>query len=384
MHIALVTHDLVTGSGQGRVNLELTRYLLSRDVRVTLLADTVAPELLDAGAEWIPLQPKPLADAVDLIKVWGFKKMANSTLDDIGDRFDAVLACGVTLSCPHTINVAHFVHGTWLDSPFHASKVASGPQAWYQQVFGTLNARWEQQTFLNAQTVVAVSEMVRDELVEIGVPPEKIEVIVNGVDTQEFQPGLADRTALELPEDVVLGLFVGDIQSPIKNLDGVLRCIAEVPDIHLAVAGTLEQSPYPKLANSLGIDDRVHFLGFRRDIADLMRAVDFFTLPSRRDSCPLVLLEAMASGLPVITSRQVGTSNLVGDGECGFVLDTPDDHETLRDGLRTLRDDRSSRSRMGQAARTVAERHSWERTSQQYLQLLTKHVDGISLQEPVH
>jgi len=383
MHVALVTHDLVSGSGQGRVNLELTRFLLSRDVRVTLLADTVAPELLDAGAEWIPLHPKPFADSIDLIKVWRFKQMADSTLNDIGDHFDAILACGVTLSCSHTINAVHFVHGTWLNSPFHASKVASGPQAWYQQVFGTLNARWERETFSSARTVVAVSEMVRDELVEIGVPPEKIEVIVNGVDTQEFHPGPADRASLGLPEDDTLGLFVGDLQSPIKNLDGVLRCLAEIPDIHLAVAGALEESPYPKLARSLGLDDRVHFLGFRRDIADLMRAADFFTLPSRRDSCPLVLLEAMASGLPVITSRQVGTSNLIADGECGFIVDTPDDYETLRDGLRTLRDDRSSRSKMGRAARAVAERHSWERTSQQYLQLLEQHIAGSSHRKSV-
>ena len=247
-----------------------------------------------------------------------------------------------------------------------------------QYAFGALNARWERQTFAQAQTVVAVSDMVRDELIQIGVPAAKIEVIVNGVDIDEFQPGPADRSALGLPEDVPLGLFVGDIQSPIKNLDTVFHGLTDVPALHLAVAGALPRSPYPALARSLGIEDRVHFLGFRRDIADLMRAADFFTLPSRRDSCPLVLLEAMASGLPIITSRQVGTANLVEESECGFVLHAPDDHDTLRHGLTALRDDPSLRAEMGRAARAMAERHSWKRMSEQYLDLLRQQVSSSS------
>jgi glycosyltransferase involved in cell wall biosynthesis len=374
VRLAIVTHNVVKGDGQGRVNLELAHHLLAQGVEVTLLADTVDDKLI--GAEFIPLHPKPFADAVDLIKVWRFRQMANGVLDDMGDRFDAVLACGVTLNRPHTINAVHFVHGSWLNSPFHASKVQSGPRAWYQYAFSALNARWERQTFSKATTIVAVSGMVRDELTQIGVPSDKIEVIVNGVDIDEFQPGPADRSKLGLPANVPLGLFVGDIQSPIKNLDGVLRGLADVTDIHLAVAGALPRSPYPALAESLGIADRIHFLGFRRDIADLMRTADFFTLPSRRDSCPLVLLEAMASGLPIIVSRQVGTADLVEEGECGFVLRTPDDYDTLRRGLTAFRDDYSLRAEMGRAARTIAERHSWKQMSQQYLDLLREQVQS--------
>src|SRR5690606_25250574 len=109
-----------------------------------------------------------------------------------------------------------------------------------------------------------------------------------------------------LPDAVPLALFVGDIQSSIKNLDAGLAALVQVPGLHLAVAGRIGTSPYPAMAEGLGVQDRVHFLDFRSDIADLMRAADFFVLVSRRDSCPLVLIEAVSSGLPVVTARTVG------------------------------------------------------------------------------
>jgi glycosyltransferase involved in cell wall biosynthesis len=117
----------------------------------------------------------------------------------------------------------------------------------------------------------------------------------------------------------------------------------------------------------------VHFLGFRDDVAALMRAADLFVLPSRRDSCPLVLLEALASGLPVVTARTVGTAGLV-EPESGFVLDRPDDTEALAEALRALVADAERRRAMGRAARAVAERHSWEKMAEQYVDLFKQHL----------
>lgn len=364
MRIALVSHNIVKGDGQGRVNYELARHLCKKGGTVHLLADRVAPELSDLGCRWHPIHPG--FESIDLLKVARFTRLADARLRGLNDSFDAVLACGVVLTHPHTVNAVHFVHGPWLRSPYHNARQQSGIQSWYQYAFSALNARWEKHTFDRARRVVAVSEMVRRELREIGVPDDKISVVVNGVDLQEFAPGPADRNVLGLPEASLLGLFVGDIKSPIKNLDTVLRALVAVPHVHLAVAGTTDGSPYPALAADLGVEDRVHFLGFRRDVAQLMRAADVFLLPSRRDSCPLVLLEALASGLPVIASRNVGNANLLGDS-AGFVLDDPEDADTLSTHLSTLATDPSLRSSMGRAARGIAERHSWEQMAARYL-----------------
>lgn len=367
MRVALVTHNIVKGDGQGRVNFELARYLCRQGVEVHLLADRVAPSLTDMGCIWHPVHPG--FDDVDLLKVERFRRLADAKLEELEDQFDLIVACGVVLTRAHDVNAVHFVHGPWLASPFHNSKQQSGLQSWYQYMFTSLNARWETQTFAEAEQVVAVSKMVKRELLEIGVPEDKISVIVNGVDTDEFQPGPVDRGALGLPEEPILGFFAGDIQSPIKNLDTVLRALPQVSNLHLAVAGDVDGSPYPDLAAELGISDRVHFLGFRRDVPDLMRGADFFLLPSRRDSCPLVLLEALASGLPVITSSNVGNANLV-DESAGFVLEDPEDVDTLASHARTLATTPSLRASMSESARAIAENYSWDRMAKRYLDLL--------------
>lgn len=366
MRVALISHTIEPGDGQGRVNHELARYLCEQGVDVHLLADRVDPALEELGCTWHPVHPE--IDAVDLLKFARFARLVDKRLDAMNVSFDVILGCGAVLSRPHAVNAVHFVHGPWLDSPYHNSRQQPGLQGLYQYAFTSLNARWEKQTFRQAGRVVAVSEMVRRELLEIGVPDDKIDVIVNGVDAREFAPGPADHRALDLPDVPFLGLFVGDIKSPIKNLDTVLRALVDVPNVHLAVAGRQDGSPYPALAADLGVAGRVHFLGFRRDVADLMRAADAFLLPSRRDSCPLVLLEAIASGLPVIASQNVGNANLI-DDTAGFVLDDPEDAETLARHLTTLATNPALRFTLGRAARTVAVRHSWDRMAERYLTL---------------
>jgi len=127
----------------------------------------------------------------------------------------------------------------------------------------------------------------------------------------------------------------------------------------LAVAGDTAKSPYPNLAGKLGVTDRVHFLGMRSDIAALMRAVDAFILPSRFEPFGLVLLEASACGLPVITSRAAGAcESLAADGM--ILLDDAEDTDGLSAALRTLARDAKLRERMGRSARRAAERLPWK------------------------
>ncbi len=367
MKFAIVTHNVIRGDGQGRVNYEFVRFLLDRGDDVTLFADAVDETLIQDGVRWIHVRPG--FEEIDLLKVWRFRMLANRALRNHSGSFDRIVACGVVTDHPHDLNVAHFVHGTWIRSPFHDSKIRKSFRSAYQWVFSSLNARWERQVFDSARQVGAVSAMVRDELATIGVAPEKLVVLGNGVDTDEFKPGPAVRRDFGLPEDVPVALFVGDLQSSIKNLDTLLAAAKHVPNLHVAVAGRPEGSPFPAMADSMGLSNRVHFLGFQRDVAGLMRACDFFVLVSRRDSCPLVVLEALASGLPVVTATTVGNADLVGD-RCGFVVDNPEDVDGVADALRKLSDNTELRDRLSQNARQQALQHSWERMSMRYLDAL--------------
>ena len=155
---------------------------------------------------------------------------------------------------------------------------------------------------------------------------------------------------------------------PRKNLDTVLRALPGVAGLHLAVVGTVAGSPYPALARSLGVAERVHFLDFRADIAALMRCADLFVFPSRYEPFGIVVLEAMNAGLPVITARAVGAADLVTPA-CGVVLAEADDVEGLTAALRRLAADPALRACMGRHARAAAEEHTWVRMAESYVSL---------------
>ncbi len=246
-------------------------------------------------------------------------------------------------------------------------------------MYGKLNSYWEKQAFKNTDLVIAVSEKIRQDLMEIGVPRSRTEVIHNGVDIDEFMPGHLDRKQWGLPEGVPLALFAGDIRTSRKNLDSVLKAVKNVPDLHLAVLGGTDGSPYPAMADELELSDRVHFLGFRKDVAQVMRAVDFFVFPSRYEACTLVLMEAMSSGLPVITASSAGGAELVSP-DCGFVLADSEDLEQLTEYLQALTQNPEQRIVMGKASRQLAEQHLWVSKAKLYIDLFEKFIAEQSSQ----
>lgn len=370
MRIAIVTHNVARGDGQGRVCLELVRHALAAGHAVVVLADRVDAEVTDLGAAWVPVHPRPARPA--LLKGVSFSRRADRVLAELQPAPDVVIAHGAVLArARHDVNVAHFVHGAWARSPVHTARLRGGLYGAYQRLYTALNARWERDAFARAGVVVAVSERVRGELASIGVAPDRVRVIPNGVDPDEFRPGTESRTKLGLPEGVPLALFVGDIRTPLKNVGGVLEAVARVPGLHVAVAGGVEGSPAPAHAARLGLADRVHFLGYRRDVPALLRAADLLVHPSRYETFSLVVLEAMASGLPVVTAATVGAAPLVAEAG-GVVLGSPDDGDALVDALGCLANEPARRHQLGIRARAVAEAHSWAAMAASYLKLVAE------------
>jgi glycosyltransferase involved in cell wall biosynthesis len=138
-----------------------------------------------------------------------------------------------------------------------------------------------------------------------------------------------------------------------------------VPDIHLAVAGELRSQRFPKLARSLGISDRVHFVGFRKaDLFEVMAAADVFVMASHYEPFGLVILEAMAAGTAVITARCVGASSLV--GPAGVVLAQADDVVGLAIALARLVANPKLTAEMGRRGKEIARGHSVDRMAEGY------------------
>ncbi|MCV3213010.1 glycosyltransferase family 4 protein [Plectonema radiosum NIES-515] len=367
MKLCIVTHQVKKGDGQGRVNYEIAKEVIRRGHHLTLLATEVAEELHQSSkVNWIDISVKNLPS--ELIRNFIFANKSAGWLRKNCSAVDLVKVNGAITTAGSDVNAVHFVHSSWLRSQYHLSRNRRDLYSFYQWLYTVLNARWEKQAFQKAKVVVAVSQRVAQELVDIGVPRSHIRVIVNGVDLQEFSPGVASRQKLGLPENVTLALFAGDIRTPRKNLDTVLHALVKVPDLHLTVVGGTENSPYPQLAASLGLSQRVHFLGYRHDIAQIMQAVDLLVFPSRYEPFGLVVIEAMASGLPVITAGTTGAADIV-TPECGVVLPDSDDIDALASALLSLVSDRATMQKMGKAARSIAEQHSWNTMAQTYVDL---------------
>jgi glycosyltransferase involved in cell wall biosynthesis len=375
MNLAIVTHRFVKGDGQARVNYEIARGALRRGDRLTLLATEVDPALSrSAGVEWVRIPPSSLP--TDLCRNLIFARRVASWLRSRRRQFDVLHLNGFITDADAEVNTAHFVHNAWRRR--HGRGIPRRPREIYHRSFTALNARWERQAYRRARVVVAVSERVRGELAAIGVPEGRIRVILNGVDIGEFHPGPAERAALTLPEEVPLALFAGEIRTSRKNLDTVLHAMTRVPALHLAVVGETCGSPYPALAVRLGLGDRVRFLGYRRDVARLMRSVDMFVFPSRYEACSLVLLEALASGLPVVTATTTGGAEVV-DDDCGILLPDPEDVAGLAAALQELAVDTPGRQRRAHAARARALQHDWRAMTDAYLALYdTVHGEPMS------
>lgn len=367
MNVAILTPTIRLGDGQGGVNFHLAMEALRRGFHVTLVAARIGEELRNhPNVTCAPINWSNLP--TDLVKFQLFALHSAQWLRKHRRSVDLVHAHGFVTWETADLNTSHFVHGDWLRSPYRNLGLPYGIERAYQSTLTRLNVRWEKRAYRQAKKVVAVSGRVQRQLEGIGISRDKIDIILNGVDLQRFRPGRGDRQQFGLPEQVNLGLFVGDIRRSLKNLDTVLHALEILPDAHLAVVGDTTDSPYPALAEKLGISNRVHFLGYRRDVDEIMRAVDLFVFPSRSESCPLVLFEALASGLPAIIASTVGASELV-TRDCGVVLDDPNDAKGVARAWTEITCSPEKLNCMAQAARASVEPYSWQRMGEAYIDL---------------
>jgi glycosyltransferase involved in cell wall biosynthesis len=370
MKLCVVTHNVLKGDGQGRVNYEVVWEALRQGHHITLVSSSVSEDLqAHPNIRWIRIsvQAVPTDLGTGIVFCW----KSTAWLRRHSHEFDSVLVNGGLTDAPSDINAVHFVHTAWLRSQFHAWQKKKDLYGLYQWIYSQYHAYREIRAFERSRLIVAVSEKVKQELIQIGVSEAQIHVVLNGVDLQEFHPGQVDRDKWNLPLTAKIALFVGEIRSNRKNLDTVLSAIKATPNLHLAVVGDTTDSLYPALAQKLEISDRVHFLGYRKDVAEIMQAVDFFVFPSRYEACTLALMEALASGLPVVTAISTGGAEVI-TPDCGFVLDNSEDWQTLRSHLETL--SHNQNHHMRQAARDIAENYSWQTTAQRYLDLFERNL----------
>jgi len=214
-----------------------------------------------------------------------------------------------------------------------------------------------------------VSQAGLERYIQVGaVPRHKIRYIPNGVDTERFKPNLEDRLKVrkELGVDGFAWLAVGRFDPP-KDYPNMLQAFARVvrershTTLLIAGDGPLRKA-VESMALDLGISGYVGFLGIRRDVSQLMNAADAYVMSSSWEGMPMVLLEASATGLPIVATDVGGNREVVLDGITGFLV-PPRNPEALAEAMLRMMDlPEEKRREMGKAAhKHVEENFSLDR-----------------------
>lgn len=223
---------------------------------------------------------------------------------------------------------------------------------------------------------VAVSSSVGDALVQRGASPSVVRVIHNGVDMAAIAR-LAERAIP--PQAAGRFALCAARLAPVKGVDVLVRALSRADQVRILVAGAgPEEAHLRAMALSLGLGDRVSFLGHSGAVHALMRKAEFVVMPSREEGLPMAALEAGALGRAVIASKVGGLPEVISDQVTG-VLVRPDDPGALAAAMQGLWSDPMRASALGEAARQrVGQRFTSARMQAAYVDLVEELVGGDS------
>jgi UDP-glucose:(heptosyl)LPS alpha-1,3-glucosyltransferase len=228
--------------------------------------------------------------------------------------------------------------------------------------------------------IITNSQKVRRELHEYhGVPESDVTVIRNGVDQEQFSPTMRDRMRAEARSR--LGLHDGDAAILLvgtgfrnKGVETLIRAaglLAEsgrAGNTRVVIAGAGKTEPYQRIADDLGIGDSVIWTGRCAEMERLYAAADIYALPTLYDAFSNSTLEALACGLPVITTHSNGASEILTDGVDAFIVGASD-VSALAERLGALAEDAGLRERLGSAGREAIAPYTWERMARETIRV---------------
>ena len=349
MRLALSRQRYTPFGGAERFIESALAALLERNVAVTLYTREW-PETNLQLMEPIVVDPFHVGR---LWRDWGFARAACRAVA----RGDADLVQShERLTCCDIFRAGDGVHVVWLEEKNRSANTLARLMTSlspYHRYVQSVERRMFAQPTLSA--VVCNSMMVKDEIVaRFAVPEQKLHVIYNAVDSAAYSPALrfqrdGMREALGIAASAVVFLLVGSGYER-KGVASAIAALAEVPDAHLVVVGREKRlAPYARAAQAAGVAQRISFAGPQADAKPFFGAADAFVLPTLYDPLPNAALEAMACGLPVITSTKSGAAELVVRHDAGFVCEARDT-SALAAHMRALMEP-AARERLGAHAR---------------------------------
>ncbi len=340
MKVALTYPGVHRRGGVERVVFEIARFLASRAHTVEVFANEWEEDS-SASIRYhhVPVQTRP-----GFLRPVSYRRACSEALKAV--KYDVLSTHGC--ECPFEgVFWAHSVHRAWLD---HSSRLRSpfSPARIKQRLnpIHPILLRMEAEHFRKRRyrKVIALTADVQADLFRFyGVPDTDVVVIPDGYSPEEFSYPTAVGRREEMrsqlgyrAEDRVVVFVANELER--KGFGPLLRAIASLKEdrVKLLAVGRLDPQAYAGEIAQLGMQGRVKFTGPTREVARYYAASDLFALPTQYEAWGLVIVEAMACGLPVVTSRLAGAAITVCEGRNGSLLDNPRDPAEIAAHLKPL------------------------------------------------
>lgn len=359
MKIAFVTHDYNRHGGHARYVAELANaFKHKHEVHV------YANKWEEDDPDKIKFHKVPAIRLTALTTIITFLIPATWMVNR--RQFDIVHSQGLC-GLRHDISTAHFIQKRWLDELKERRKNLGLSTFLWKALIAPLEKLALGKLF--SKRIIAISEHVKKDLEGIyGIKSENIEIIYHGVDFEKFNPGnkilyrTDYRAQINVNDDKIVGLFVGNLQ---KGAEYAIRAIAKVPCVHLVIVTGSDSGREKELVKQLCLDSRVHWIPLSKEIEKWFSMADFFVFPTLYEPYGMVISEAMASGLPVITSKSAGAAELITNGESGLLLEDSWSPDEIATAISTLVSDTALRDKMGRKAREIIIKYSWKRCAEE-------------------
>jgi UDP-glucose:(heptosyl)LPS alpha-1,3-glucosyltransferase len=350
MRLAIIRQRYTPYGGAERFVEAALEALLERGIAITLYTRSW-PQTR------VQLIEPVLCNPLYVGRLWRDLSFARAVCGKISRQPPELVQSHERLLCCDVYRAGDGVHQVWLEErlrdapPFARRLVEWSP---YHRYVLDMERRLFASPALRA--VICNSKMVKDEIRErFGFAADALHVIYNAVDSDVFSPQLkhhrgAVRAKLGVPDTATVFLLVGSGYAR-KGVASAIAALARLPgDTYLFVVGRdKSRGRYKRLARDLGVGARVGLLGPQEDPRPFYGAADAFVLPTLYDPCPNAALEAMACGLPVVTSTKCGAAELVVEHDAGFVCPARD-VDSLAWHMMTLTD-AGARATLGARAR---------------------------------
>ena len=330
MRIALTYPDVTLVGGVDRVIVEVANQLAGAGHSVRVYGSTFEDGVLDAA---VLRRPVPVPRRPDVVRTLAYHRRAGAALardaadTDVHGAFSALSPPGGVFWVPSVHAAAYDLVMSRRGRP---GRLVQAANPYHRARLGLERKMFSAH---GARKLLAASDSVRADITRYyGVPEQDIGIVPLGYDARRFSAARRDELREEArgrygygPDDRVV-VFAGN-ELERKGFDTLLRAVEQLgdPRTRILVVGRSDPSEFAALSTALHLGDRITFAGSSDDIAREYAAADVFALPTRYEPWGLVIVEALASGLPVLTTAVAGASIAVREGVTGRLLADPED-----------------------------------------------------------